>query len=195
MLIKGIADSILRRLKEGDGVSEKGISKVNPRIASLKYNPDLFKVVTEQFALETGVELLFHTFVVDVIRDQNGSRLSGIIGENKWGRFAFLAKVIIDASGDADLAFRAGVPYEYGDGQGGAQALTTIFRLLNVDQDKMKGLTMPRVKEILGEAKKTGRYDFHRVDGIINPALPAGMVTVNISSIPGLSGIDAWDFC
>jgi hypothetical protein len=194
MIVKGIANGVLERLKERGGLSEKGVSKVDPRIASLRFNPETFKVVTEQFASDTGVELLFHTFVVDVVKEPNNeSLLSGVVVENKWGRSALLGKVIVDASGDGDVAWRAGAPFEYGDGQGGAQALTTIFRLINVNQEKMRDLTVPRVKEILGKAKETGRYSFYRVDGIINPGLPAGMVTVNISSIPGLCAIDPRD--
>jgi len=192
MIVGGVAGSVLERLKDRGGLSEKGISKVDPRIASLRFNPELFKVVTEGLVVESGVDLLFHTLVVDVVWEKE-RKLSGVIVENKWGRSALLAKVIIDASGDGDVAFRAGVPHEYGDGKGGAQALTTIFRLINVDQEKLKDLTMPRVKEILGKAKETGKYAFHRVDGILNPALPAGMVTVNISSIPNLCAIDARD--
>ena len=190
MVHGGIAASILKRLKEREGVSEKGISKVDPRIASLRFNPEFFKVMAEQYVTETGAEILYHTFVADVIRSQEDGMLSGVIVENKAGRSALHAKVIVDASGDGDAAARAGVPFEYGDGQGGAQALTTIFRLIHVDQAKMKDLTMSKVKEILGEAKKTGRYSFFRVDGILNPALPPGMVTVNISSIPDLSAIN-----
>lgn len=193
MIVQGIAGSMLERLKERGGVSEKGISKVDPRIAALRFNPDALKVVAEQLTAEAGVEMLFHTLVADVIWEIKGSRLSGVIVENKWGRSALMAKMIVDASGDGDVAWRAGVPYEYGDGKGGAQALTTIFRLINVDQEQMRELTMPRVKEILGKAKETGRYSFYRVDGILNPALPAGMVTVNISSIPDLCGIDPRD--
>jgi hypothetical protein len=174
-------------------VSEKRVSKVDPRIASHKFNPEIYKVMAEQFVAETGVDLLFHTLVVDVIRGEDVSWLSGVIVENKSDRSALLAKAIVDASGDGDVAFRAGVPYEYGDGKGGAQALTTVFRLINVDQDKLVGLTMPRVAEILREAKKTGQYAFRRVDGIINPTLPVGIVTINISSIPDLCAIDPWD--
>ena len=190
MLHGGVAASVLKRLKEREGVSEKGISKVDPRIASLRFNPEFFKAMAEQFVTETGVDLLYHTFVVDVVKAQDKGMLSGVIVENKGGRSAMMAKVIVDASGDGDVAARAGAPFEYGDGEGGAQALTTIFRLINVDQEKLKGLTMGKVKEILGEAKKTGRYSFFRVDGIINPSLPPGMVTINISSIPDMSALN-----
>ncbi len=191
MLVGGIAASVLDRLRKLGGLIDKSVSVVDPRIASIKFNPEIFKVMAEQFALEKGGEILYHTLVTAVAWERKGQRLSGVIVENKSGRSAILAKVVIDASGDGDVAFRAGVPCEYGDGKGGAQALTTIFRMINVDQEKMRGLTMSRVKEILGEANKDGRYGFRRVDGILNPSLPAGIVTANISSIPGLSAIDA----
>jgi len=48
--------------------------------------------------------------VVDVAWEKKQNRLAGVIVENKSGRSAMLAKVIIDASGDGDVAARAGVP-------------------------------------------------------------------------------------
>jgi len=82
--------------------------------------------------------------------------------------------MVIDTTGDADVACRAGVPFEIGDGTGKAQALTTMFRMIHVDAEKMRDLTMTAVKTLLEEALKTGEYGFKRIDGIINPALPQG---------------------
>jgi hypothetical protein len=192
MIVGGIASSLLERLKERGAVSDKGVSRVDPRIASMRFNPEIFKVVTEEFASRTGVELLFHTFAVEVIWEQKGSRLSGVIVENKSGRSALLAKMIIDTTGDGDVASRAGVPYEVGDGTGKAQALTTMFRMLHVDVEKMRDLTMPAVKTKLEEALKTGEYGFERIDGILNPALPQGIVSANIVSVGDLLATDAW---
>jgi hypothetical protein len=58
--------------------------------------------------VEAGVDLLFHTWFCDQIVDSAAVR--GAIVENKSGRQALMAKVVVDASGDADLAARAGAP-------------------------------------------------------------------------------------
>jgi len=46
--------------------------------------------------------------IVDAILD--GNAVKGVITESKSGRQAILARCVIDATGDADLAFRAGAP-------------------------------------------------------------------------------------
>jgi glycine/D-amino acid oxidase-like deaminating enzyme len=192
-IVGGIAASLLAELKRRGAVSEKSASRVDPRVASLRYHPEIFKLVTEELAASAGVDLLFHTFVVDVAWEIKGSRLSGVIVENKTGRAALLARLIIDASGDGDVAFRAGVPYEVGDETGRPQALTTMFRMIHVDVEKIRGLTLPAVREKLEEARKTGEYRFRRVDGILNPSLPHGIVSANIISLPDLLATDARD--
>jgi hypothetical protein len=192
-IVGGIASLLLGRLKDRDGVSERSTSKVDPRIASLRYNPEVLKVVAEEAAAEGGVELLFHTFMVEVVWEIKGSRLSGVIVENKSGRSAFLGKVIIDATGDGDVAFRAHVPYEVGDEKGRSQAMTTMFRVINVDLDALRLMQFQDIHKKLEEARQTEKFGFRRVDGVITPALPSGIVSANISSIPDLNGADATD--
>ena len=54
---------------------------------------------------ESGCDILFHTYFSDVIMEEN--KVKGIIIENKSGRQAVFGKVMVDASGDGDVAFRA----------------------------------------------------------------------------------------
>ncbi len=68
-----------------------------------------FKFVTLKTVHEAGAEILFHTYFSDVIMEDN--IIKGIIVENKSGRSAIMGKVIVDASGDADVAYRAGAPF------------------------------------------------------------------------------------
>jgi hypothetical protein len=46
--------------------------------------------------------------------------------------------MVIDCTGDADVAFRSGVPCEQGDEQGGVQPPTLMFSLGNVDTEKLR---------------------------------------------------------
>lgn len=63
---------------------------------------------------EAGVKLLFHSLIVDVIEDDNVVR--GIVVENKSGRQAVLARILVDATGDGDVAAKAGAPFVVGVG-------------------------------------------------------------------------------
>ena len=59
--------------------------------------------------------------------------IKGVIVENKSGRSAILAKIVIDCTGDGDIAARSGVPYEKGRPEDGLlQPMTMMFRLGNV---------------------------------------------------------------
>lgn len=192
-VVAGITDELLSRLRAMDGATEKRTSTLDPRIASVGYDPELFKFVAERMALEAGVHLLFHTMVVDPLWEIPGTKLRGVVVENKSGRSAIHARVIIDASGDGDVAARAGVAFEYGDGLGGAQALTTIFRVTNVGAGAQDDECLRGLRSHLVAAKETGRYDFMRVDPVVFHALPRGTVSLNVTSIPGLDATDAED--
>ena len=66
----------------------------------------------------------------------NGDRIDAALVETKSGRGAIRARIFIDASGDADLAHHAGVPYELGDGHGDALYPSTMFRVGSVDAER-----------------------------------------------------------
>jgi hypothetical protein len=69
------------------------------------------RVATEMMK-EAGVEVIIPAYAVDAIRQ--GNRLVGLFVETKSGRIAIRAKVVVDATGDADIARRAGVPVRTG---------------------------------------------------------------------------------
>jgi hypothetical protein len=71
-------------------------------------DPELFKVVADELVREAGIEPLLHCLAADAIMD--GDTITGVLAESKSGRQAILAKRVIDATGDADIAYRAGAP-------------------------------------------------------------------------------------
>lgn len=85
-----------------------GAGTPEPQSKSQAINAEMFKVIADNWIEEAGIRPLLHSMAVDVVRD--GKTLKGIVIENKSGRQAILAKRIIDATGDADIAKLAGVP-------------------------------------------------------------------------------------
>lgn len=73
-------------------------------------DPEGLKYVANQILKEAGTRILLHSLAVSTIEEEN--TVKGVVVESKAGRKAFLAKVIIDASGDADIAAHAGVQFE-----------------------------------------------------------------------------------
>ena len=76
---------------------------------SYAIDTEKFKFIVLKLCVEAGVHLMLQNRFCDVIVDQG--RLMGMIVENKSGRQAITAKVVVDASGDGDVAARAGAPY------------------------------------------------------------------------------------
>lgn len=192
-IVTGIAGHLLDRLRDRGGVSEKRTSTVNPRIAVYQYNPEILKCVADEAVIQAGVEIVFHTMVVDVIRETRDRFLSGILVENKSGRSAYLGRTIVDTTGDGDVAFKANVPCEFGDGRGKAQSLTTVFRMINVDPDKIRTLDRQFLCRKMLEAREQGVFHFQRVDPVIVPSLPSGIVTANVTGIPNLNAVNTED--
>ncbi|MBH1940112.1 FAD-dependent oxidoreductase [Mobilitalea sibirica] len=103
-----------------------------------RFSSEYLKVFLDEFLLKEGVELSFHSFVNDVIVEEN--KIQCVIIQSKKGPVAIKAAVVIDASGDGDVAFSAGVPFEQGrDTDGLCQPGTVNFRLAGADVNKLTG--------------------------------------------------------
>jgi glycine/D-amino acid oxidase-like deaminating enzyme len=72
------------------------------------YDVEQAKAVLESLVERAGAQVLYDTTVSDVVLE--GNALRGVVVESKSGRQAILAQVVVDATGDADVAARAGAP-------------------------------------------------------------------------------------
>jgi hypothetical protein len=113
---KGIGEEVILKLKEVDGIGRSPYPAAsvhndvkNDMSYAFAIDTEKFKYITLKMVKEAGVHILFHTYFVDVIK--NGEKVTGVIIENKSGRQAVYGKVVIDTSGDGDVAYRAGVPF------------------------------------------------------------------------------------
>jgi hypothetical protein len=90
------------------------------------------------------VRLHCHTLAAAVSRD--GARIPAVIVESKSGRAALAARVVVDATGDADVAALAGVPFDVGrPGDGALQPMSLMFRLGGVDTAALGDITRPYI--------------------------------------------------
>ncbi len=88
---------------------------------------------------ESGVELMFNTYAADPIMEEN--KVTGLLVENKSGTQAIKAKITIDATGDADVAFRSGAPVDNGSSLFHAGI---YFAIGNVNREKYEKLFFPK---------------------------------------------------
>jgi glycine/D-amino acid oxidase-like deaminating enzyme len=77
---------------------------------SVAYDPEEMRFALSSLCEEAGVRLLFHSLACEGLRD--GDRIRGVAFQGKSGRFAILADVVIDATGDGDVFASVGVAFE-----------------------------------------------------------------------------------
>jgi len=94
-------------------------------------DPELFKVVADTLVAEAGVEPLLHCLAVEPVVDDG--RVVGVITESKSGRRAIVAERVVDATGDADIAFRAGAPCRQSRPDE-AMGVTVMFHCSGIDK-------------------------------------------------------------
>ena len=73
-------------------------------------DPDWWGLLMFEMMQENNVKLLLHSLAVDVVKE--GKTVKGVVVENVSGRQTILGKVIIDCTGEGEIAARAGAPYE-----------------------------------------------------------------------------------
>jgi FAD dependent oxidoreductase len=163
-IVSGIPDDVIAGLRTLDTVIER--PNTFGAGTGITYNMEMLKVVWERLAKESGVDILMHTFVTDVVVEQG--RVTRLIIDGKGGLAVIEPKFVIDASGDADICFRAGVPFEKAGDVDPAQTLTTTFKVANVDVAKAKAFPRSEFLQRMQEAAESGDYDLPRREGSIH---------------------------
>ena len=144
-IIKGIFDELVERMKASGGAihprdiapeqSYSGYYKLGHNNVG-PFDHEAFKIEAVQMIKESGAELLLHTNFVDVLK--KGDHIEGVVISNKSGVSAVKAKIVIDCTGDGDVAVRAGEDFDLGNKENGdIQAATLFFRVCNVDTEKV----------------------------------------------------------
>jgi hypothetical protein len=100
---------------------------------SYELDSEGFKLVADQLVEEAGIRPMLHRAFAAPVMD--GDKIKGIITESKAGREAILAARVIDATGDADVAHRAGAPTVKTPVEE-MQAASVMFHLSGVDKHR-----------------------------------------------------------
>lgn len=154
------------------------------------YDPEFLKVVWDRRLLGAGVRVMYHSILVGV---EGGS--AGPVAAVFRGRGCFFrvrARRFIDASGDADFCYHAGIAYERAGDLAPAQTLTTTFRMCGVDLDRFeaaggKGLLM----RLMDEAVETGSHPLPRKAGSAHAMVQRGCVATVAVRVADLDPMDS----
>jgi glycine/D-amino acid oxidase-like deaminating enzyme len=160
-VVGGIGDEIVRELR--------GLGKVVERPntygagTGITYVADHLKIAWEELVSGAGVRVLLHAFVQDATADDG--RVVRLTVATKAGLRTVEARVVVDASGDADVCHYAGLGYELAGDIEPAQTLTTTFRMVNVDHARRGSITKDELHALMADAAESGDYDLPRREG------------------------------
>jgi len=159
-------------------------------------DPEILKYQFAQMLLEHGVEILFHTYIVGPILE--GRTITGVIMENKAGRQAVLAKVVVDATGDADVAASAGAPFRLL-----RKPMTMMFNMAGVDVERVLARigNWGGIRKLVQEGMDQGKLNFEiglmpqfGSPGVyMEKLVHDGQVNVWSGNVLDLNGVDPFD--
>jgi hypothetical protein len=160
--------------------------KPQPICYAAAFDPDGYKRVANAMIGEAKVDLRLHSWFSRAIVEDG--RIAGVVCETKSGRQAIMGKIVVDATGDLDVAASAGAPFTQG-----SYIVTTVFRLGGVDVDAAERFEFEEPAAfytIDREAKKImgGSWD----KWWLKTPLP-GIVWCNCPHMPGFDGVSVED--
>ncbi|HAR63625.1 MAG: FAD-dependent oxidoreductase [Candidatus Margulisiibacteriota bacterium] len=195
-VIEGVLATLVHRIECAGGAFMPSIKTGY----TVPFDPEVFKLVAQDMLDEAGVHMLFHAFASGIVGEE---RTEGVIFETKSGPVVIRAKVIIDCTGDGDIAASAGAPYELGRHKDGlVQPMTLMFRMGDYDKDAFSEYIKKHPNEwrgvhglwdLIRQATETGELKLPRED-ILFFATPHGKeLIINSSRVKKVLGIDVWD--
>jgi len=187
--VTGIAWELFNEMEKRGAIKEFKVDDVGMPFSfwqgGCSFDPEVLKLLSIELLEKAKIEILLHSWVGDVIKQ--GEKVTGVVVYNKSGRQEIYGNIIIDATGDADLAAAAGVPFELGDENGECMSPTLCFRIAGVDMKKLYRYldenpdqigNHPRLGKYIKEHRKSivlqGFYD------LIAQAKEAGDLTINL---------------
>ena len=188
-LVHGVADELLARIDAMGGLN-KPQDGMQGRIRVRSYDTSVYKCAADGLLLDAGVQLLFHALAASVVMD--GPRIAALVVETKSGRQAIRAHAFVDASGDADVAAFAGVPFAVGAGHGSGLFPSTMFRVGRVDAGRALAAVgeFKAINALMAKARERDpqAYRFPREGAILRPQIDPREWRANVTQIRNAAG-------
>ncbi len=196
-LDNGINIEIARRLQKEEAYVPCPHSGVEVKYLNMHaIDPEIIKYEFVRMLQEQGVDILLHTYIVSVLME--GSLIKGVIVENKAGRQVILAKMVVDTTGDADIAAFASAPFREA-----RKPMTMMFNMVGVDVEKVlaKFGNWSGIKKVVNEGIERGDllFDLGIYPEFGSPGVYAeelvyeGELNVWSGNLLGMNGIDPKD--
>ena len=131
--------------------------KPQPICYAAAFDPDGFKRASNAMVSEAKVDVRLHSWFSRAIVEDG--RIVGVVCETKSGRQAIMGKIVVDATGDLDVAASAGAPFTHG-----SYMVTTVFRLGGVDVDAAERFEYEEPGAVPGDRSRS-QEDHRRLMG------------------------------
>ncbi len=193
----GIVDEIEQRMIRMNGVQR------DDRGTGHFLNPEIYKIMLDQWIQEENITPLLHSLAVDVIKE--GNTVRGVVFESKSGCGAVMANCVIDATGDGDVAALAGAGYEIGNKDSrDVLPVTMVFGVNGVDVKAFRNFIESHKEVITPEthglgylfrqARKDNKWPYQGEGGAWKTLTPSGEFTsMNITREFQIDGTNVWD--
>ena len=142
------------------------------------YEPEALKFAWDELVGGAGARVLHHARLIAVVTD--GRRVHGAILETRAGPRRVSATSFVDATGDAELAWRAGAAVDRPGDENRVQPLTATFRLGGVDPGRTPTKELHR---LMAEAADAGDYVLPRREGSSHRTVLDGVVHTNLTRV------------
>ena len=198
MVIRGIFSEIVDRMVAlGGAIHPSQVRAGTPFSAWITkghdhltpFDAETLKFVLDQMCAEAGVKILFHSTLVEPVVKNNAVKGVRVLGREGIGRIG--AKVVIDATGDGDVAAKAGAPCTFGNPElGKVQPATLFFHINNVDSPKL----IKDVEAHLHEFRKVNGVSYRALHWRVEQAEAAGEWDIARKSVNIYRGVreDEW---
>ena len=190
-VVAGPLQELLERLIPSGGA----IAPSPPTGFTVPIDPEQYKLAMLDMLDDTGVRYLFHAFASGVAED-------AVVFETKTGPLAIRAGVVIDCTGDGDVAAAAGADFELGREEDGlTQPMTLMFRMVEFDRghfadyvrehpDQWRGVL--GLWDLVAKARADGELELPREDILFFATPHEREVSVNSTRTNPGPAIDVW---
>jgi glycine/D-amino acid oxidase-like deaminating enzyme len=196
-VVAGALARLLSRLVATGGAIAPGLATGY----TVPFDPELFKLAALELLDEAGVHLLFHAFASGVIGD---GPVRGVVFETKSGPVVVRARIVIDCTGDGDVAALAGASYEIGrDRDGLVQPMTLMFRMVEFQRAAFEAYVREHPEQwrgvhglwdLVSQAAEAGELDLPREDILFFGTPHPHEVSVNSTRVTRVLATDVFDW-
>jgi hypothetical protein len=167
----------------------------------IPFDTEIYKIVSMDLLDEAGVKYIFHSYAEEVLSKEDTRE---VVFATKSGPVLFSAKVVIDCTGDGDIAAMAGGEYELGRPEDGlTQPMTLMFMMVEFNKAAFEKYVRKNptqwhgvngLWDLIKKATDAGDLKLPREDILFFKTPHPQEISLNCTRINNVLGTDVWDW-